>query len=113
MQGKGKGMAIIRTALERCRAVCGAALGYAGMRLTDWGFKIVQGDCSVGVDGVVAVQEPVAHVDVGGLVTPGGGDVADEGGVAVAEDAGVDGFLREALAAVEDDACAVVALIVE
>ena len=43
----------------------------------------------------------------------GGGDVADEGGVAVAEDTVVERLLREALLAVDDDAFAVVALVFE
>lgn len=73
----------------------------------------MEGEVAVGVDGIVAVDEPVADVDVGGLVAAGGLDGADEGGMSVTEDAVVERFLSEALLAVEDDAFAVVALVLE
>ena len=66
---------------------------------------------AVEVDGIVAMDKPVADVDVECLVAVGGCYGAREWCVAVAEDAVVEGLLIEPLLAVEDNAFAVVALI--
>ena len=47
---------------------------------------------AVGVDGVVAMVEPITHVDVGGSVAVVGCDFAREGGVGMAEDTMVEGL---------------------
>lgn len=61
------------------------------------------------IDGIGAVAEPVAHIDIGAALA----EVADDGGVAVAENAVVEMLGLQPLAAVDDDAFAIVALVIE
>ena len=65
---------------------------------------------AVVVDGIVAMQQPVADVDVDAAWQA---VVFDHRGMAVAEHAVVEVFLLQPLTAIDDDAFAVVALVFE